>query len=310
MNISGELDIFLFSLLLVLLIFLSLVLASFFISFSFRYINDISYKDEPYSFCDSCHHKLSILDLIPLFSYIFLKGRCRYCKNKISPTLFIGELLSLLLFVTLYLYGYYIFNKSIYIIYYIDYIYIIDIFIVFLLIIGAYIDYKKYEIPYTLLILILVLVLIEFIIKMIINYKYTLIFNLGGLLLPLIIFILLIFIYKVLLKKDAIGMADVIMFTLLGLNVGVINIILLLFLASVSALIYYLFRYIKDRNKNIDSNIEEEEKISETEDNSKIVPFFPFIAIAYFIIFFIKDYVDYSVITLMDLEEYLGLLVS
>lgn len=36
------------------------------------------------SYCPHCHHYLGILDLIPLFSFIFLKGRCRYCHQKIS----------------------------------------------------------------------------------------------------------------------------------------------------------------------------------------------------------------------------------
>lgn len=33
--------------------------------------------------CESCGHKLSVLDLIPLLSWLTLKGRCRYCKKPI-----------------------------------------------------------------------------------------------------------------------------------------------------------------------------------------------------------------------------------
>ncbi len=36
------------------------------------------------SHCPHCGHELSFWDLIPLFSFLFLKGRCRYCKKKIS----------------------------------------------------------------------------------------------------------------------------------------------------------------------------------------------------------------------------------
>ncbi len=36
------------------------------------------------SFCPHCKHQLSALDNIPLFSYLLLRGGCRYCKNKIS----------------------------------------------------------------------------------------------------------------------------------------------------------------------------------------------------------------------------------
>jgi prepilin signal peptidase PulO-like enzyme (type II secretory pathway) len=37
------------------------------------------------SYCPSCKHQLSWYDLFPVFSYLFLKGRCRYCHKKISP---------------------------------------------------------------------------------------------------------------------------------------------------------------------------------------------------------------------------------
>ncbi len=37
----------------------------------------------PPSGCDTCQHHLSWFDLFPVFSYIFLRGRCRYCQAKI-----------------------------------------------------------------------------------------------------------------------------------------------------------------------------------------------------------------------------------
>ncbi len=37
-----------------------------------------------HSRCPYCNHALSVADLIPLVSYIFLAGRCRYCKKLIS----------------------------------------------------------------------------------------------------------------------------------------------------------------------------------------------------------------------------------
>jgi prepilin signal peptidase PulO-like enzyme (type II secretory pathway) len=36
------------------------------------------------SFCPHCKHILKWQDLIPIFSFIFLKGKCRYCGGKIS----------------------------------------------------------------------------------------------------------------------------------------------------------------------------------------------------------------------------------
>ena len=51
-----------------------------------------------HSYCPNCNHKLGLLDLIPIFSYIFLLGKCRYCKEKIRPRYLIIEILSGVLF--------------------------------------------------------------------------------------------------------------------------------------------------------------------------------------------------------------------
>ncbi|MBO8171969.1 MAG: prepilin peptidase [Bacillaceae bacterium] len=52
----------------------------------------------PGSHCPTCGHSLSVKDLIPVLSYIGLKGRCRYCGAKISRFYPAGELLTLLVF--------------------------------------------------------------------------------------------------------------------------------------------------------------------------------------------------------------------
>lgn len=58
------------------------------------------------SFCPSCKSAKKFYDNIPLISYIFLKGRCRSCKEKISVRYPIVELLTVFLFVTsFYFYG-------------------------------------------------------------------------------------------------------------------------------------------------------------------------------------------------------------
>lgn len=38
----------------------------------------------PPSHCGSCGHRLGFLDLFPILSWICLKGKCRYCKEKVS----------------------------------------------------------------------------------------------------------------------------------------------------------------------------------------------------------------------------------
>ena len=44
------------------------------------------------SHCMSCGHKLGGLDLIPLFSWLLLKRKCRYCSSKISVRYPLSEL--------------------------------------------------------------------------------------------------------------------------------------------------------------------------------------------------------------------------
>ncbi len=50
------------------------------------------------SACPKCGHKLGFWDLIPVLSFIFLRGRCRYCKQKISWQYPIVELTTAVLF--------------------------------------------------------------------------------------------------------------------------------------------------------------------------------------------------------------------
>ena len=41
------------------------------------------------SFCPLCKNTLRTFDLVPIFSFVFLKGKCRYCKEKI-PFWYLG----------------------------------------------------------------------------------------------------------------------------------------------------------------------------------------------------------------------------
>ena len=60
----------------------------------------------PPSYCDACNQRLSPRDLIPVFSYLWLRGRCRYCRIRIPQRVFWVELGSGLLFAFLYYYWY------------------------------------------------------------------------------------------------------------------------------------------------------------------------------------------------------------
>jgi leader peptidase (prepilin peptidase)/N-methyltransferase len=55
----------------------------------------------PPSHCSICQHKLAVKDLIPVFSYLRLHGRCRYCQASIPRRLFWVELATGLIFALL-----------------------------------------------------------------------------------------------------------------------------------------------------------------------------------------------------------------
>lgn len=57
----------------------------------------------PPSHCTSCGYRLKVKDLIPVFSYMFLRGRCRKCKEHISIQYPLIELTNALLYMCVYL---------------------------------------------------------------------------------------------------------------------------------------------------------------------------------------------------------------
>ena len=56
----------------------------------------------PPSHCSSCGHALSVLDLFPVISYMVLKGKCRYCGEKIAVQYPLVELVTAVIFVMVY----------------------------------------------------------------------------------------------------------------------------------------------------------------------------------------------------------------
>jgi leader peptidase (prepilin peptidase)/N-methyltransferase len=70
---------------LLLLIVLGLCLGSFVNAFVWRlHVGKDWVKGR--SECTHCHHVLAPLDLVPVFSWLFLKGKCRYCHKKIEAS--------------------------------------------------------------------------------------------------------------------------------------------------------------------------------------------------------------------------------
>jgi len=65
------------------IIILGLVIGSFLNVCIYRIPKEESIAFPP-SHCAKCQHNLSSVDLVPIFSYLFLRGRCKYCNEKIS----------------------------------------------------------------------------------------------------------------------------------------------------------------------------------------------------------------------------------
>ena len=66
-----------------------------------------TYKGESFivgrSYCPKCKHDLKPWDLIPVLSYLILRGKCRYCGNKISSQYPLVELSTAIIFSFVYL---------------------------------------------------------------------------------------------------------------------------------------------------------------------------------------------------------------
>lgn len=61
-----------------------LALGSLATAMAYRLPRDLSMFTRVRSRCPSCNHALGPLDLVPLFSWIFLRGKCRYCRAPIG----------------------------------------------------------------------------------------------------------------------------------------------------------------------------------------------------------------------------------
>ncbi len=68
-----------------------------------EYLHDLSIS-RGRSMCPHCHHELAAKDLVPVLSWLSLRGKCRYCQKPISWQYPLVELLMAVIFVFTYLY--------------------------------------------------------------------------------------------------------------------------------------------------------------------------------------------------------------
>ncbi|MBP7834828.1 prepilin peptidase [Candidatus Saccharibacteria bacterium] len=98
----------------VILVLLGLIIGSFINAWVWRLSKQIDENGEPKkltakqkkdlsivtarSMCPDCKHELGVLDLVPVFSWLILGGKCRYCKKPISKQYPTVELITAILF--------------------------------------------------------------------------------------------------------------------------------------------------------------------------------------------------------------------
>ncbi len=93
---------------LILFIF-GLIFGSFVNAYVWRFKKHKNWVSER-SICPKCKKQLQIIDLVPVLSWLALKGKCRYCKKPISVQYPAVELLTALLFALSYIYWPYTFT--------------------------------------------------------------------------------------------------------------------------------------------------------------------------------------------------------
>ena len=175
----------------------------------------------PPSSCDACQHRLSWLDLFPVFSYIFLRGRCRYCGAKIPLRVMLVELGTGLLTAFLYIHF--------------GWVWMLPVGIAYsaILIAIGLIDLKHQLIfPAIVFPAALVALIINFFVPDLFSL-HNLLFGLIGAATGSIFLLLVMLLYLVLRKTEGMGLGDVYMAAMMGFMVGFPNIFVALFVAII-----------------------------------------------------------------------------
>lgn len=196
------------------------------------------------SYCPNCKHQLAWYDNVPLISYIFLVGKCRYCHKKISAQYPLVEMTAGGLFVLVYIKwrtGILDFRFQI-----LDFFVLLSYFIftAILIIIFVY-DLKWYLILDKVA---LPAIAVAFILNTILGYKFT------DLLLGGVIVGGFFFLQFIISRGKWIGGGDVRLGFLIGVMLGWQKAIVALFIAYVAGAIIGIFLMIV-KNKKMNSKI-------------------------------------------------------
>lgn len=173
------------------------------------------------SHCMTCGHQLAWYDLFPVFSYLFLRGKCRYCGTKISMQYPLVELINGLGYVWIFMVNG------------ISLLCVIECLLFSALLVLTVIDWRTYEIPVGINIFILVLGILA----TIIDLEHILSHIIGAVCVSGFLAILY---YAT--KGRGIGGGDVKLMAVAGLLLGWQKIVLALVLGSVLGSIIHILR--------------------------------------------------------------------
>lgn len=70
------------------------MMGSFMAATAYRQVKRVPLLSQKRSFCDKCKTQINWYDNIPVFSYIFLNGKCRNCETRIPKRYFAMEIFS------------------------------------------------------------------------------------------------------------------------------------------------------------------------------------------------------------------------
>jgi len=223
------------------LTFISFVIGSIVGSFYnvciYRLPNDLDVVSKS-SFCTSCKYKIPFYLNIPIISYILNFGKCKNCKNKISISYLVVEVLTASLFVYAYmLYGI-SFNSLAFIIFY------SGLLIIFFTDFKYYLILDKITIPLSIVGLVFTFFNFN-------PFDVDILSSLmGGAVGYLVIYIIRFLFFKI-RKVEGMGLGDAKLFLMIGIWLGIKSIYLILASSAlvgaiVGSLIIYFYKKDKD----------------------------------------------------------------
>ena len=215
----------------------------------------------PRSSCTKCNHIIYWYHNIPLISYLFLRGKCAYCNEKISSQYFFVELLSA--FITMFLFIKLQISVEFYFM----------CFLAYVLIVLSFIDLKYKAVPDYLLLIALIISFLATPFNLIDSFKYEFLFSGAMVLLNFVITFYIQNIKSKILKDDslkqqeALGEGDIPIIAIFGIILGINSGLVAIFLAALFAILPSIYSHFT--KKDIET------------------PFIPYLVLGFFVEYFL-----------------------